>query len=136
MKVKRYFHLVEKERCMRETGSGKTPENLVIALNIELKNKSLNSISKATGVGISALHRYQRGIGEPTKATLGKLSDHFKVSVLWLRGDSPLSYEVEQQFYSSDFNKKELLDDLMSTARSLDSDRLTLLKEKAWELLQ
>src|ERR1035438_10062858 len=101
MKVKHYFHLVEKERCMRETGNGKTPENLVIALNIELKNKSLNSISKATGVGIAALHRYQRGIGEPTTSTLERLSDFFKVSVAWLRGESEMSFENEHQYYDT-----------------------------------
>lgn len=78
---------------MRATGSGKTPERLVQRINDALKTKSLNSISKTTGVGISALHRYQRGIGEPTTATLQKLADYFKVSVGWLRGETDLDYE-------------------------------------------
>lgn len=71
----------------RETGSGKTPERVVEQLNKMLVNNSLNAISKATGIGISALHRYQKGIGEPTTATLSKLADYFGVSVPWLRGE-------------------------------------------------
>lgn len=74
----------------RETGNGKTPQRVVDELNKMLKKSSLNAISKKTGIGISALHRYQRGIGEPTTATLEKLSDCFGKSVAWLRGESPL----------------------------------------------
>ena len=72
---------------VRETGNGKTPERVVFELNKKLKETSLNAISKATGVGISALHRYQKGIGEPTTATLKKLADCFGTSVAWLRGE-------------------------------------------------
>ena len=72
---------------VRETGNGKTPERVICELNKKLENTSLNAISKATGVGISALHRYQRGIGEPTTATLEKLADYFGKSVAWLRGE-------------------------------------------------
>lgn len=80
----------------RETGSGKTPERLVKLINDEVKSRSLNSISKATEVGISALHRYQRGIGEPTTATLEKLAKYFDVPVWWLRGE-----KLEKQFHSN-----------------------------------
>lgn len=126
----------------RETGSGITPENLVTVLNNELKSKSLNSISKATGVGISALHRYQRGVGEPTTSTLEKLSDYFKVSVAWLRGDSPMSYEDEQQYYDlqpmfeKDYiERKKIIAELLKTSKFLDLQRLTLLKLRADELI-
>jgi transcriptional regulator with XRE-family HTH domain len=133
-----------KEALMaRETGSGITPENLVIALNIELKNKSLNSISKAAGVGISALHRYQRGIGEPTTSTLERLSDYFKVSVAWLRGDSPMTYEDEQLYNKISFNIEDdieehnrIVAELMITAQSLDLSRLTRLNARAEELFK
>lgn len=81
----------------RETGSGITPKRLIDLINEEVKTKSLNSISKTSGVGISALHRYQRGIGEPTTATLKKLADYFGVSVSWLRGYSGLGYEEEKE---------------------------------------
>jgi len=125
----------------RETGSGKTPENLVIALNNELKNKSLNSISKATGVGIAALHRYQRGIGEPTTSTLERLSDYLRVSVAWLRGESEMRFEDEQQYYDlqpifeKDYiERKKILAELKKTAQILDLTRLTYLKVKADEL--
>jgi transcriptional regulator with XRE-family HTH domain len=125
----------------RETGSGKTPENLVLVLNDELKNKSLNSISKATGVGISALHRYQRGIGEPTTATLERLSDHFRVSVAWLRGDSPMRHEDEQEYYNflpgfeKDYEERnKALSTLIKTAKFLDLTNLAILNDKADEL--
>ena len=125
----------------RETGSGKTPENLVKLLNDEVKNKSLNSISKTTGVGISALHRYQRGIGEPTTATLEKLSDYFKVSVTWMRGDLPMNLEDEKFFYvnmpdTEQYNKefKDTLARLMRTAQCLDLTRLGILNARADEL--
>ncbi len=125
---------------MRETGSGITPENLVCALNNELINKSLNSISKATGVGISALHRYQKGIGEPTTSTLEKLSDYFGVSVTWLRGYSPMSLEDEKKLYKtmsdSENKNRDQLAGLMITAQCLDLRRLILLNERADELLR
>lgn len=125
---------------MRETGSGITPENLVCALNNELKNKSLNSIAKATGVGISALHRYQRGIGEPTTSTLEKLSDYFGVSVTWLRGYSPMNLEDEQKLYKtmsdSENKNRDHLAGLMITAQCLDLTRLKLLNQRADELLR
>lgn len=69
----------------RETGNGKTPQKVVDELNKKLLETSLNAISKATGVGVSALHRYQRGIGEPTTATLNKLAPYFGKSVMYLR---------------------------------------------------
>lgn len=69
----------------RETGSGKTQQRVIDELNKKLLEVSLNAISKATGVGVSALHRYQRGIGEPTTATLEKLAKYFKKPVWWLR---------------------------------------------------
>jgi transcriptional regulator with XRE-family HTH domain len=90
---------------VRETGNGKTPERVVFELNKKLNETSLNAISKATGVGISALHRYQRGIGEPTTATLEKLSNYFGVSVANLRGEEPTAIETMSEVLSYIFNK-------------------------------
>jgi transcriptional regulator with XRE-family HTH domain len=127
----------------RETGSGKTPENLVLILNDELKEKSLNSISKATGVGIAALHRYQKGIGDPTTSTLERLSDYFKVSVAWLRGESHMRQEDEQEGYDllpgfeKDYKERnKSLSSLISTAKLLDLTSLVLLNDMADELLR
>lgn len=84
----------------RETGSGKTPQRVVDKLNEKLSETSLNAMSRTTGVGISALHRYQKGIGEPTTATLQKLADYFGVSVAWLRGEEEelSNWEIENMW--------------------------------------
>ncbi len=74
---------------MRATGNGKTPERVVSELKKKVDASSLLAVSSATGVGISALHRYLKGIGEPTTATLQKLADYFGVTVAWLRGEEP-----------------------------------------------
>jgi transcriptional regulator with XRE-family HTH domain len=72
----------------RETGSGKTPVNVTELIKNKLSETSLNAISKATGIGVAALHRYSRGIGEPTTATLEKLAGYFGVSVAYLRDEN------------------------------------------------
>lgn len=79
----------------RETGSGKTPVNVTELINKKLSETSLNAISKATGIGVAALHRYSRGIGEPTTATLEKLAKYFEVSVVDLRGENYLPWPEE-----------------------------------------
>lgn len=61
-----------------------TPQNLVFALDEELKTKTLQEISTATGISTAALSNYSRGIGEPTKANLEKLADYFQVEVEFL----------------------------------------------------
>lgn len=127
----------------RITGSGVTPENLITLLNDEVKKKSLNSIARDSGVGVAALHRYQRGIGEPTKASIEKLSKYFGVSASRLRGDSPMSLEDELQFYEfmsiceRDNNvHKKVLAALMTTAQNLDLTRLCFLNARADELFK
>ena len=72
---------------VRERGSGKTPPRVVELLKKEVSDKSILAVSKATGLGLAAIGRYMKGIGEPTTASLEKLADYFKVSVTWLRGE-------------------------------------------------
>lgn len=84
---------------MRATGNGKTPERVVHELRKAVDSSSLLAVSNATGVGISALHRYLKGIGEPTTATLEKLGAYFGVSVWWLRGDD-LEYSKVMKDYN------------------------------------
>ncbi len=68
-------------------GNKETPLRVVELLGKAVSENGLIGIENATGVGKSALSRYVKGIGEPTTATLQKLSIYFGVSVAWLRGD-------------------------------------------------
>ncbi|MFA6497885.1 MAG: helix-turn-helix domain-containing protein [Desulfurivibrionaceae bacterium] len=71
----------------RERGSGITPPRVVELLKKEVSEKSILAVSNATGLGLAAIGRYLKGVGEPTTASLQKLADYFKVSVPWLRGE-------------------------------------------------
>jgi len=86
---------------VRERGSGITPERVVALLKKEVSEKSILAVSKATGLGLAAIGRYLKGIGEPTTATLEKLADYFGVSVAELRG--------EKELYKLDFNRDEMV---------------------------
>lgn len=86
---------------VRERGSGATPPRLVKLLADAVNAESQLAISKATGVGIAAINRYLKGVGEPTTATLQKFADYFGLPVEWLRGEDrvqilfPWLYAVE-----------------------------------------
>lgn len=73
---------------VRERGSGKTPQRVVELLQQEVSEKSILAVSKATNLGLAAIGRYLKGMGEPTTATLQKLANHFEVTVPWLRGET------------------------------------------------
>jgi transcriptional regulator with XRE-family HTH domain len=73
---------------VRERGSGVTPPRVVELLKEAVDKKSMLAVSKETGLGLAAIGRYLKGIGEPTTATLEKLALYFKRSVPWLRGES------------------------------------------------
>jgi len=79
---------------MRTLGGRITPTNLVNLLNEVIPKKGLLIIAAESNVGKSALFRYQKGIGEPTTATLEKLAAYFKVSVGWLRGGIVEEYKL------------------------------------------
>jgi transcriptional regulator with XRE-family HTH domain len=72
---------------VRERGSGITPPRVVELLKKEVAEKSILAVSKATGLGLAAIGRYLKGIGEPTTSTLQKLSAYFGKSVAYLRGE-------------------------------------------------
>lgn len=71
---------------VRERGSGVTPPRVVELLSKGVAEKSMLAVSNATGLGLAAIGRYLKGVGEPTTATLQKLAVYFGVSVAWLRG--------------------------------------------------
>jgi transcriptional regulator with XRE-family HTH domain len=71
----------------RERGSGVTPERVVVLLKKAVEESSMLAVSQTTGLGLAAIGRYLKGVGEPTTATLKKLADHFGTTVAYLRGD-------------------------------------------------
>lgn len=78
---------------VRERGSGKTPERVVELLRGRVAATSMLEVSKATGLGLAAIGRYLKGVGEPTTATLQKLADYFGRSVAYLRGEEHIDWE-------------------------------------------
>ena len=70
----------------RGRGGGKTPENLVRLLSNAVANSNKAAVARDLGIGVAAVHRYLKGIGEPSDDTLQKLAVYFGVSVPWLRG--------------------------------------------------
>ena len=72
---------------VRERGSGVTPERVIELLKKEVSETSMLAVSHSTGLGLAAIGRYLKGIGEPTTATLQKLADHFGTTVPYLRGE-------------------------------------------------
>ena len=78
-------------------GGGKTPERAVELLNKAVKEISQSAVAREIGITQSAVHRYMKGIGEPSQATLEKLADYFGVSVPWLRGEEdPVVDEIRE----------------------------------------
>lgn len=79
---------------VRERGSGITPPRVVELLKKHVSETSMLSVSKETGLGLAAIGRYLKGIGEPTTATLQKLAEYFDESVAQLRGDTIFNSSV------------------------------------------
>lgn len=69
------------------SGSGKTPERLFELLNKAVAEKSQSAVSRETGLGLAAINRYVKGVGEPTTKTLQIFADYFGVGVAELRGE-------------------------------------------------
>jgi transcriptional regulator with XRE-family HTH domain len=61
----------------RGRGNGVTPPRVVELLRKEVSGKSILAVSNATGLGLAAIGRYLKGVGEPTNASLQKLADYF-----------------------------------------------------------
>ena len=81
----------------------KTPERVTELLKKAVEDSSQNAVARETGITQSAVHRYMKGIGEPSQATLEKLAAYFGVSVPWLRGyDLPRWIPCAEQLPDSD----------------------------------
>lgn len=70
----------------RKLGRGNTPLRIQKMLEDAVKKKSQNVIARELGIGVAAVNRYLKGIGEPTTETLKKFSDYFDVSIAELQG--------------------------------------------------
>jgi transcriptional regulator with XRE-family HTH domain len=68
----------------------KTPHRVVELLKQAVEKKGQSGVSRETGLTQPAIHRYLKGIGEPSTKTLQKLADYFGVSVGFLRGEEPI----------------------------------------------
>lgn len=60
----------------RATGSGQTPEFIIRILKDLVLKDSLSGVASGIGVSSSMIHRYLKGIGEPTISTLQKISNY------------------------------------------------------------
>lgn len=61
----------------RKSGCGITPPRVVELLTKAVAETSILAVSRATGLGLAAVGRYLKGVGEPTDATLQRLADYF-----------------------------------------------------------
>jgi transcriptional regulator with XRE-family HTH domain len=87
----------------RERGSGRTPERVVKLINDAVSEKSIYAVSKETGLGLAAVSRYMKAVGEPTTATLQKIAKWSGKPVGWLRLELPISEEFEDTLSSAEF---------------------------------
>ncbi|UFS71387.1 helix-turn-helix domain-containing protein [Geomonas sp. RF6] len=67
-------------------GGGVTPPRVVDLLRKAVAAKSQSAVAREAGLTLLTVQRYLKGIGEPTTATLSKLSTFFGVSIWWLLG--------------------------------------------------
>lgn len=114
-------------------GGGKTPERVVELLGRAVAEKSQSAIARETGLTLLTVQRYIKGIGEPTTKTLQKLSDYFKVSVPWLRGEWDWTFEQERSM--DDF--RQLPDDFknkfIDTVIEVCGGNLACQEENLWD---
>lgn len=73
---------------MKDEIKNKTPELVVELLKTAVGMKGQSGVARETGLTQSAIHRYLKGIGEPSTRTMQRLADYFGVSVWHLRGES------------------------------------------------
>jgi transcriptional regulator with XRE-family HTH domain len=78
----------KKIMAARGRGGGKTPERIVKLICDAVAESSQAQVAKDTGQTRLTIQRYMKGIGEPSQATLEKLSAYFKRPVEWLRGST------------------------------------------------
>jgi len=78
---------------VRGRGGSLTHPRVVELLQKAIIEKGQSTVEKETGLSHSMISRYKRGIGEPSQATLEKMSAYFGKPVAWLRGDAEQEWE-------------------------------------------
>jgi transcriptional regulator with XRE-family HTH domain len=106
-------------------GGGKTPARVTELIIGAVSASSFKAVSLATGLGVSVLSRYSKGVGEPTQDTLEKLAKYFGVTVSELRG---------QSMYVGSDDAAKCIDQMSQGLKALydimtDDNELVLLKQ-------
>lgn len=102
----------------RERGSGITPPRVVVLLKEQVSEKSILAVSRSTGIGLAAISRYLKGVGEPTTATLKKLAAYFNVSVEYLRKESPIVAPESELQAIIDFHGQDPIESFWDVLRN------------------
>lgn len=68
---------------------GKPLPRLTDKLQEQIKTKNLLEISKAVGISTTILNEFVKGEDRPDDLMLNRLAEYFKVSVAWLKGETP-----------------------------------------------
>ncbi|MGE0918043.1 helix-turn-helix domain-containing protein [Trichlorobacter lovleyi] len=123
----------------RGRGGGKTPEKVTKLLQDAVNASSIRAVARESGLTQSAVYRYLQGIGEPSLATLERLSVYFGVSVAELRGERVKRYwrvlDVHQGCYEGELNLHfNMLQDLIEI-HDIIPDRLKPTEELVLEML-
>ena len=66
-------------------------------LSKAVAEKNQSAVSRDTGLTLFTVQRCLKGIGEPTTATLEKLSNYFGVAVWYLRGEDARVEDIEKE---------------------------------------
>jgi len=90
----------------------KTPSMVTELLKRAVAEKGQSGVARDTGLTQPAIHRYLKGIGEPSTRTLKKLAEYFGVSVAVLRGDSYYTDEFVNDINIKNDANYQKLDDL------------------------
>ncbi len=60
----------------RARGNGVTPKWFTNTIKELVDMSNMNAVSKATGIGVSAIFRYLKGEGEPTTDTIQRIANY------------------------------------------------------------
>lgn len=92
---------------VRERGSGSTPLVTSSLLKWAIEKDGVLKVAADSGVGKSAIHRFSKGIGEPTIETFEKLSAYFNVPVGMLKENKSVALEKVTRGKPADFGELE-----------------------------
>lgn len=96
-----------------------------------VKNEGVRGLARATGLSPAIITRYMQGkVGEPTTATLQRLSTYFRVPVSWLRGDLSGSIDLMKELVHFSEDEIESIFEKAHSVENLEYQRNCLKYEK------